>query len=85
MQDEEINPAVTTEKMEDIPRFLIPNAIEALVRKHGDAILQIEVERKFHHRVHREGRNPHRTFGNGESGLPCSRRRRRAWLTIISS
>ena len=50
MQDEEINPAVTTEKMEDIPRFLIPNAIEALVRKHGDTILQIEVERKFHHR-----------------------------------
>ena len=50
MQDEEINPAVTTEKIEGIPRFLIENAIEALIRKHGDAILQIEVERKFHHR-----------------------------------
>ncbi len=50
MQDEEINPAVTTEKIEGIPRFLIENAIEALIRKHGDAILQIQVDREFHHR-----------------------------------
>ena len=50
MQDEEINPAVTTEKVEGIPRFLIENAIEALIRKHGDAILQIHVDREFHHR-----------------------------------
>ncbi len=50
MPDEEINPAVTTEKMEGIPLFLISNAIEALIKKHGDAILQIQVKRKFHHR-----------------------------------
>ena len=50
MPDEEINPAVATENMEDFPLYLIPNAIEAMIKKHGDAILQMEVERKFHHR-----------------------------------
>jgi len=50
MQDKGSTPAVTTEKMEGIPLFLIPNAISILIRKHGDAILQIQVDRKFHHR-----------------------------------
>ena len=50
MQDEGSTPAVTTEKMEGIPLFLISNAIDALIKKYGDAILQIQVKRKFHHR-----------------------------------
>jgi hypothetical protein len=43
-------PAVTTGKIEGIPLFLIPNAISILIRRHGDAILRIQVDRKFHHR-----------------------------------
>ena len=49
MQDEGGAPLSTTDKIDGIALFLISNVIEALIRKHGDAILQIEVERKFHH------------------------------------
>ena len=41
MPDEEINQAVTTEKMEGIPLYLIPNAISILIRKHGEAGMTI--------------------------------------------
>jgi len=49
MQDEGRAPSVTTEKIEGIALFLISNVIDALIKKHGDAILQIQVDRKFHH------------------------------------
>ncbi len=72
MPDEEINQAVTTEKMEGIPLYLIPNAISILIRKHGDAILQIHVERKFHHRyiVTAETLSEHSQKVNPESPVP---------------
>ena len=50
MPDEGCKPAVTTEKIEGIPLFLIPKAIADQIRKKGDAVFQIQVERKFHHR-----------------------------------
>ena len=50
MSDEEHKPAVTTEKVEDIPLYLIPKAIADLIKKKGEAVFQIIVERKFHHR-----------------------------------
>jgi len=50
MSDEEHKPAVTTEKVEDIPLYLIPKAIADQIKKKGKAVFQILVERKFHHR-----------------------------------
>jgi hypothetical protein len=43
-------PAVTTEKIEGIPLYLIPKAIADQIRNKGDSVFQIQVERKFHHR-----------------------------------
>ncbi|MFA4861418.1 hypothetical protein [Methanoregula sp.] len=37
-------------KVEGIPLFLIPKAVAEQIKKNGDAIFQIHVERKFHHR-----------------------------------
>ena len=50
MPTEEKKPESTTEKIEGIPLYLISNVIEALVQKHGDAIFQIHVVRKQHHK-----------------------------------
>jgi hypothetical protein len=50
MPDEDTKPAVTTDKRDGIPLYLISNVIEALVQKHGDAIFQIHVVRKQHHK-----------------------------------
>ena len=50
MPDEDTKPAVTTDKRGGIPLYLISNVIEALVQKHGDAIFQIHVVRKQHHK-----------------------------------
>lgn len=50
MPDEDEKPAVTTDKRGGIPLYLISNVIEALVKKHGDAIFQILVVRKKHHK-----------------------------------
>ena len=49
MSDDE-RPAVTTEKVEGIPLYLIPKAIADQIKKKGEAVFQIIVERKFHHR-----------------------------------
>jgi hypothetical protein len=50
MSDGEEKPAVTTEKVEGIPLYLIPKAIADLIKKKGEAVFQIMVERKLHHR-----------------------------------
>jgi hypothetical protein len=50
MLDEDEKPAVTTDKRGGIPLYLISNVIEALVKKHGDAIFQIIIQRKHHHK-----------------------------------
>ena len=50
MPTEENKPAVTTEKVDGIPLYLIPKAIADLIKKKGEAVFQIIVERKFHHR-----------------------------------
>ena len=50
MPDEDTKPAVTKDKRDGIPLYLISNVIEALVKKHGDAIFQIFVVRKQHHK-----------------------------------
>ena len=50
MPDEQKKPAVTTEKIEGIPLYLIPKAIAEQIKKKGEAVFQILVERKFHHR-----------------------------------
>ncbi|MFA5413917.1 MAG: hypothetical protein WC295_00370 [Methanoregula sp.] len=50
MPDEKQKPEVTTEKIEGIPLYLIPKAIADLIKKKGEAVFQIIVERKFHHR-----------------------------------
>ena len=50
MSDEVTNPAVTKDKRDGIPLYLISNVIEALVKKHGDAIFQIIIQRKQHHK-----------------------------------
>jgi len=43
-------PEVTTEQVEEIPLYLIPKAIAEQIKKNGDAVFHIQVERKFHHR-----------------------------------
>jgi len=50
MPDEDTKPAVTKDKRDGIPLYLISNVIEALVKKHGDAIFQIIIQRKHHHK-----------------------------------
>ncbi len=50
MPDKEKKPAVTTEKIEGIPLYLIPKAVADQIRQKGEAVFQIQVERKFHHR-----------------------------------
>ena len=50
MPGEEQKPGVTTEKVEGIPLYLIPKAIADQIKKKGEAVFQIIVERKFHHR-----------------------------------
>ena len=50
MPGEEQKPGVTTEKIEGIPLYLIPKAIADQIKKKGEAVFQIIVERKFHHR-----------------------------------
>ena len=44
------SPEVVSEKIEGIPLFLIPKIVADQIRKKGDAVFQILVERKFHHR-----------------------------------
>ena len=44
------SPGVVSEKIEGIPLFLIPKIVADQIRKKGDAVFQILVERKFHHR-----------------------------------
>ena len=44
------SPEVVSEKIEGIPLFLIPKIVADQIRKRGDAVFQILVERKFHHR-----------------------------------
>lgn len=50
MPCDENNLAVTTENVEGIPLFLIPKTIADQIKQKGDAVFQILVERKFHHR-----------------------------------
>ncbi|GAB6286234.1 MAG: hypothetical protein STSR0009_24350 [Methanoregula sp.] len=50
MPDDQQKPEVTTEKIEGIPLYLIPKAIADQIKKKGEAVFQILVERKFHHR-----------------------------------
>ena len=50
MPDEEKQPGVTTEKIDGIPLYLIPKAIADQIKKKGDAVFQILVTKKFHHR-----------------------------------
>ena len=50
MSEDEEKPAVTTEKVEGIPLYLIPKAISDLIKKKGESVFHIFVERKFHHR-----------------------------------
>jgi hypothetical protein len=45
-----ISPGVVSEKIEGIPLFLIPKIVADQIRKRGDTVFQILVERKFHHR-----------------------------------
>jgi len=44
------SPEVVSEKIEGIPLFLIPKIVADQIRKRGDTVFQIQVERKFHHR-----------------------------------
>ena len=50
MPDEEKKPDVSVEKIEGIPLYLIPKAIADQIKKKGDAVFQILVTKKFHHR-----------------------------------
>ena len=50
MSTEEKKPTGRTEKIEGIPLYLIPKAIADQIKKKGEAVFQILVERKFHHR-----------------------------------
>jgi hypothetical protein len=49
MPDEE-RPTGTIEKIDGIPLYLIPKTIAEQIKKKGDAVFQILVVRKFHHR-----------------------------------
>ena len=50
MPDEDKIPAGSTEKIEGIPLYLIPKAIAEQIKKKGEAVFQILVVRKSHHR-----------------------------------
>ncbi len=50
MPGEEKKPEVTTEKIEDIPLYLIPKAIADQIKKKGHSVFQILVTKKFKHR-----------------------------------
>ena len=50
MPGDEKKPGVTTEKIEGIPLFLIPKAIADQIRKKGRSVIQILVEKTFHHK-----------------------------------
>ncbi|WP_321504571.1 hypothetical protein [uncultured Methanoregula sp.] len=50
MPDEERRPEESTEMIEGIPLYLIPKAIADQIRRKREAVFQIQVERKFHHR-----------------------------------
>lgn len=50
MPDEDKTSLDLEERIEGIPLYLIPNAIADQIRKKGNAVFQILVERKFHHR-----------------------------------
>jgi len=50
MPCDEEKPEVVTEKIEGIPLYLIPKAIADLIKKKGESVFHIFVERKFHHR-----------------------------------
>ena len=68
MPNEDKIPAGSTEKIEGIPLYLIPKAIADQIRKKGDAVFQILVERKFHHKytVNVETLNEHTQRVNQE-------------------
>ena len=57
MPDEEKKPAVTTEKIEGIPLYLIPKAIADQIKKKGEAVFQIHRGTKIPSPIYREGRN----------------------------
>ena len=61
-------PGVVSEKIEGIPLFLIPKIVADQIRKMGDAVFQILVERKFHHKytVNVETLNEHTQRVNQE-------------------
>ncbi|MDO8872295.1 MAG: hypothetical protein Q7V05_06145 [Methanoregula sp.] len=48
MPGEEGKSGVTTEKIENIPLYLIPKTIADQIRKKGKAVFQIMVEKTFH-------------------------------------
>ena len=64
---------VTTEKIDGIPLYLIPKTIAEQIKKKGDGVFQILVERKFHHRytVNVETFDEHAARVNQES-LPTN-------------
>ncbi|MFA6362890.1 hypothetical protein [Methanoregula sp.] len=50
MPGKEQKPEVSTEKIEGIPLYLISATIANQIKKKGEAVFQIRVEKKFHHR-----------------------------------
>ena len=50
MPDEDKTSADLAERIEGIPLYLIPKAIADQIKKKGDAVFQILVTKKFHHR-----------------------------------
>ncbi|WP_321506345.1 hypothetical protein [uncultured Methanoregula sp.] len=50
MPGEEPAPGSSAEIIEGIPLYLIPKTIADQIRSKRDAVFQIQVERKFHHR-----------------------------------
>jgi len=50
MSEDEEKQAVTTEKVEGIPLYLIPKAIADQIKKKGHSVFQILVTKKFKHR-----------------------------------
>jgi hypothetical protein len=68
---DETRPAGTIEKIDGIPLYLIPKTIAEQIKKKGDAVFQILVVRKFHHRytVNVETFDEHAARVN-QAGLP---------------
>ena len=50
MPGKEQRPEVSIEKIEGIPLYLISATIANQIKKKGEAVFQIRVEKKFHHR-----------------------------------